>query len=94
MRLHLIAEFANELVWDHKDEDLCSFDGVCDVWDSDLREASEQSVSTEIADAKQDLFSLLSGKTLIFLQLLLLLSLDLTFIMYQDKPFMMCHLVF
>lgn len=36
VRLHLIAEFPDELVRDHKDEDLCAFDCVCDVWNSDL----------------------------------------------------------
>lgn len=43
VRFHLIAEFANELVWDHKDEDLCSFDSFCDVWNSDLERREQQS---------------------------------------------------
>lgn len=34
--LDLIAEFADELVRDHKHQDLCSFDGLRDVRDGDL----------------------------------------------------------
>lgn len=33
---YLIAQFGDELVRDHEDEDLCSFDGLCDLWNGDL----------------------------------------------------------
>lgn len=36
VRLHLITEFADELVRDYKDEDLRPFHGLCDLRDGDL----------------------------------------------------------
>lgn len=43
MRFHLIAQFADELVRDHEDEDLRSSDGLTDVWQRTL-ERSEGTV--------------------------------------------------
>ena len=34
--LNLVTEFGDELVRDDEDEDLRSFDGLCDVGDGDL----------------------------------------------------------
>lgn len=36
VRLDLVAEFADELVRDDKDQDLCSLHCLCDVWNSNL----------------------------------------------------------
>lgn len=36
VRFHLVTEFPDELVRDYKDEDLCSFNSFCDVWNSHL----------------------------------------------------------
>lgn len=43
VRFHLITQFGDELVRDHKDEDLCSFDSFCDVWNGDLERHQQQS---------------------------------------------------
>lgn len=36
VRFHLITDVADELMWDYKDKDLCSFDSFCDVGNGDL----------------------------------------------------------
>lgn len=36
VRLHLITEFADELVRDHENKDLCPLHSVCDVWNGNL----------------------------------------------------------
>lgn len=42
VRLHLVTEFADELVRYHEDEDLCSLHGFGDVWNGDLRKQQQQ----------------------------------------------------
>lgn len=42
MGSHLVTEAGDELVRDHKDEDLCSFDGLGDVRNSDLMRRQQQ----------------------------------------------------
>lgn len=40
---HLVTDAADELMRDHKHQDLCSFDGLCDIWNSHLMRCRQQS---------------------------------------------------
>lgn len=66
VRLHLVAEFADELVRDHEDEDLCSLHGFGDVWNGDLEKQQQQQRQRQIVEYLQKFKYL--GRLIIFLR--------------------------